>query len=427
MKNVLAGLWLILMSFSLTAAPRSSEWKKVDEAVSKGLPKTAITNLESIIQGALRDKAYAEATRAIGKKIALEGTIQGNKPEEKIIQLEAEIAKAPKEMVPVLDTLLAHWYWHYFQQNKWRFMQRTATGAQPGKDFTTWDLPRLFAEIDRQFQKALAAEKFLKNAPVSAWDDLLQKGTLPDSLRPTLYDFIAHEALEFYTSGEQAASKEEEAFELSAEDPILDSAEKFIAWQPRSAGETNSSSLRAIRLYQELLRFHQGDPPPQLAFADVDLERLTWGWNAAYGDSKSRRYKAALEEFVSGRNPAAMALLDADAARDREYVSDTIEEDDILSDMNRDEDNEDIVSDTKRDEAIVSDTKAVPDDIVSDTKADDADYNPATHSLGKLCPRQHDYRGSGQSVLRLSNRHCRACDREKFHERKQAKRQTQRA
>ena len=133
--------------------------------------------------------------------------------------------------------------------------------------------------------------------------------------------------------------------------------------------------------------------------------------------------KAALEEFVSGRNPAAMALLDADAARDREYVSDTIEEDDILSDMNRDEDNEDIVSDTKRDEAIVSDTKAVPDDIVSDTKADDADYNPATHSLGKLCPRQHDYRRTGKSVLRLSNRHCRACDREKFHERKQAKRQ----
>src|SRR6266567_2025039 len=259
MKSILAGIWLISMSLSLTAGPRDAEWKKVDDAVNKGLPKTAVTNLESIIQGALRDKAYAEATRAIGKKIALEGTIQGNKPEEKIIRLEAEIAKAPKEVVPVLDTLLAHWYWHYFQQNKWRFMQRTTTGAQPGKDFTTWDLPRLFAEIDRQFQKALATEKLLKNTPVSAWDDLLQKGTLPDSLRPTFYDFIAHEALEFYTSGEQAASKEEEAFELSVDDPIFDSAEKFIAWQPRGDGETNSSLLRAIHLYQDLLRFHQAD------------------------------------------------------------------------------------------------------------------------------------------------------------------------
>src|SRR5262249_11032977 len=124
----------------------------------------------------------------------------------------------------VLDTLLAHWYWHYFQQNRWRFMQRTTTGAPPGNDFTTWDLSRLFAEIDRQFQKALAAESYLKTTPVGAWDDLLQKGTQPDSLRPTLYDFIAHEALEFYTLGEQAAAKEQEAFELSASDPVLDSA-----------------------------------------------------------------------------------------------------------------------------------------------------------------------------------------------------------
>jgi hypothetical protein len=69
---------------------------------------------------------------------------------------------------------------------------------------------------------------------------------------------------------------------------------------------------------------------------------------------------------------------------------------------------------------------AVPGSM-SDHTADDADYDPAIHSLGKLCPRRHEYRGTGQSVLRISNRHCRACDREKFHERKQAKRQMQRA
>ena len=92
---------------------------------------------------------------------------------------------------------------------------------------------------------------------------------------------------------------------------------------------------------------------------------------------------AELEEFVSDTNKAAIDLLDADAHSDREYLS--------------------------------------------DTKGDDSDFNPTTHSLGKLCPRQHNYRGTGQSVLRLSNRHCRACDREKFHERKQAKRQAGRA
>jgi hypothetical protein len=286
------------MTSPLQAGPRDAQWKQVEDAIKKGLPKTAITNLEPIIQGALKDKAYAEAVKAIGEKIALEGNIQGNKPEEKITRLEAEIVKAPKEMAPLMDTLLAEWYWQYFQQNRWRFMRRTATATQPGKDFTTWDLPRLFAEIDKQFQKALSADKVLKATPITAWNDLLQKGTMPDSYRPTLYDFIAYQALQFYTSGEQAAAKPEDAFELSADSPILESAEKFIGWQPAAGADTESPALKAIRLYQALLAFHKNDTAPRLAFAHADLERLTWGWNSAFGEDKNVHYKAALEDFI---------------------------------------------------------------------------------------------------------------------------------
>ena len=290
--------FLLLLSPSVRAGSRDAQWKQVEEAIKQGLPKSAITNLEPIIQGAFKDKAYAEALKAIGEKIVLAGNIEGNKPEEKITRLQTEIAKAPKEMVPLMDTLLAEWYWQYFQQNRWRFMQRTATAAQPGNDFTTWDLPRLFAQIDQQFQKALAAEKILKATLISAWDGLLQKGTMPDSYQPTLYDFIVHQALDFYTSGEQAAAKPEDAFELSADSPVLDSAEKFVGWQPAAGADTDSPVLKAVRLYQALLGFHQNDPAPRLAFGDADLGRLTWGWNAAFGESKNARYKAALETFI---------------------------------------------------------------------------------------------------------------------------------
>ena len=313
MKRLLPGVLLAFVSLSLFGGAREAQWKKVQEAISRGLPQTAITNLEPIIREALHDRAYAEAVKAIGKKIALQGNIQGNKPEEKITRLEAELAKAPQEMAPVLQTLLAHWYWHYFQQNRWRFLQRTATAQAPGADFTTWDLPRLFAEIDRHFQQALGAEKALKATPVAAWDDLLAKGTMPDSCRPTLYDFIAHEALAFYTAGEQAGARPEDVFEVPADSPLLGPADKFIGWEPapgvapqgerpagKAAGKMGAFSpvLRAIQLYQALLRFHHNEPPPQLAFAEADLERLTWGWNTAFGEDKNARYKAALEAFI---------------------------------------------------------------------------------------------------------------------------------
>src|SRR5438445_9655982 len=134
------GVAVLIAANPTTPPDRAAQWKKVDEAVNKGLPKSAIQELEPIIAAAIKDKAYPEAIRAISKKIALEGNIQGNKPEERITRMKAEIAKAPKEMVPVMDAVLAHWYWHYFQQNRWRFMQRTATAAAPSDDITTWHL-----------------------------------------------------------------------------------------------------------------------------------------------------------------------------------------------------------------------------------------------------------------------------------------------
>jgi uncharacterized protein YfaS (alpha-2-macroglobulin family) len=292
-------LSMVLLSASLLfafAGTRDEQWKQVDEAMSKGLPKTAIEKLEPIIQAALEEKAYAEAIKAIGRKIALESNIQGNKPEERITRLQAEIAKAPAEMKPVMQAILANWYWHYFQQNQWRFMQRTATAAPPGEDFTTWDLTRIFAEIDKQFTAALAAKDALQQTPIARYNDLLERGTVPDTYRPTLYDFLVHNALEFYTSGEQAAAKPSEAFELMADSPIFGTPDEFVAWNVPTTDE-DSPAYKAVLLYQELLRFHAKDTE-QTALADADLLRLQFGHNAAFGEEKNARYKAALKRYV---------------------------------------------------------------------------------------------------------------------------------
>ena len=116
MKKLLSTLAVIGITITLLNAVgqqakpqlnKTEHWKAYDAALKKGLPKTAITHLDPIIKETLAQKRYAEAIKAIGKKIALEGTIQGNKPQEKIRRLEAEIAKAPKEMVPVMDAILA--------------------------------------------------------------------------------------------------------------------------------------------------------------------------------------------------------------------------------------------------------------------------------------------------------------------------------
>ena len=264
--------YVVSQSFAESKADRSPQWKKVDEAIGKGLPKTAIQELEPIIEAAMKAKEYPEALRAIVRKINLESEIEGNKPEERVLRLKAAIAKAPKEMHPIMDAVLAHWTWHYYEQNRWRFAQRTRTSAAAGDDMTAWDLPRIMAEIDRTFAKALESHKELKATPISTWNGLVEKGTLPDSYRPTVYDFLAFDAVAFYAAAEQAGAKPQDSFEIEADGPALSAAAEFLKWDAKTT-DLDSTNLKCVRLLQSLLAFHKDDAD-RTAYLDADLIRL---------------------------------------------------------------------------------------------------------------------------------------------------------
>ncbi len=287
----------VSMCLSGVSAPDSAAWSRVTEAIEKGRPKTAIELLQPMIDRALADKAYPDAVKALAYRIKLEGDIEGRKPEERIARLEREVGAAPAAMKPVFQTVLGHWYWQYFQQNRWRFMQRTQSGTAAGADLLTWDLARILQEIDARFQTALAEASALQRIPIADWDALLEKGSVPDAFRPTLYDFLAQEALTFYQAGEQAGAKHEDAFELEAGMPVFDDADAFLQWTPASSDE-QSPTLKALRLYRQILSFHRADKDVS-AFIDADLARLAFANNTAVGETKAIRYKAALERFVN--------------------------------------------------------------------------------------------------------------------------------
>ncbi len=286
---------------AMASGPREDEWEAVDAAIERGRPRTAIERLLPLIENAMRDDAHAEAIKAISLRIVLEAEIEGNLPEERITRMRAEIDQAPAEMRPVMEAILAHWYWQYFQQSRGRLMQRTATATAPGDDLTTWDLPRILDEIDRQFTRALEGAEALQEVPVERYDALFEQGTAPDAYRPTVYDVLAHHALRFYTAGEQAASVGEDTVDLRADGPIFAPAAEFLAWQPTAPGDEDSLTLRAVRLFQDLLRFHQDDED-RSAFLDTNLARLQFGHNQVVGEEKSDRYQAALRRLAEA-NP----------------------------------------------------------------------------------------------------------------------------
>lgn len=302
LADAVGSLALFIGPLLLMAAPpvATAGWQKVYEARDKGLPGTAIEELKPLLADALQHQRHAEAVKAIAFRIAFEGQIEGGKAEENVIRLEAEIGKAPAEMRPVMEAILAHWYWAYFRQNRWRLMERTRTAEAPGQDLTTWDLPRILAEIDRRFTAALANERQLKATAIDDYDDLLEKGSVPDAYRPTLFDFLAHEALQFYQAAEQGGAWAEDEFEIDADSPVFCPVAAFLQWDPATT-DALSPRLKALRLFRNLLAFHQADRD-RSAFLDADLVRLNFARNQAVGMDRNVRFKEALQNFVAA-NP----------------------------------------------------------------------------------------------------------------------------
>ena len=100
-----------------SASPRDSQWAQVEDAMDRGLPRTAIALLDEIIPEALEDQAYAESTKAICLQIALEGWFESDYG-KLIVQLETALAEAPEPMEPVMETTLALW-WSSASPKRW--------------------------------------------------------------------------------------------------------------------------------------------------------------------------------------------------------------------------------------------------------------------------------------------------------------------
>ncbi len=290
------------------------QWAEVNTAINQGRPQTAIEKLQLIITRATEQKNHPEAIKAISLQIELQGSIRGDQPDLKIRQMREAIDAAPAEMHPVMDAILARWMWQFFQQNQWQFMQRTAVAQDDSdndsqddadaegvslddSDMLTWDLRRILKAIDQQFAKSLAEAEKLQAIPVDAYKQLLQQGNVPAEYRPTLYDILVHHALEFYSSDVQAGSRAAYAFELKADSPIFASQSDFLQWNPESEDD-RAPLLVAVKLHQDLLRFHLRDDNPT-ARLDIDLTRLQFGHHHAVGEEKDDRYAAALKRFES--------------------------------------------------------------------------------------------------------------------------------
>ncbi len=274
----------------------AKEWQEIDTLILKNnLPKTALEKINAVYKKAQDQHLPAEVIKALIYRISLQNTVQETDANNEIIELSSEINKNDNTAAKaILHSILAQKYVEIYNRDRWRISQRSETILFKKEDVNTWSNDDFLKAINENFKASLEDATLLQKISLNEFNAIIIAGNTRN-LRPTLYDLLAHEALDYYKNPIEPNTNSAFAFTLNNPD-IFATAAAFTAHDFNSEDST-SSMLKALKLFQQLIAFHQNDKDLN-AFIDVDLERLEWEKQKTILPAKEDLYKNAIENIT---------------------------------------------------------------------------------------------------------------------------------
>ncbi|RKE90975.1 alpha-2-macroglobulin family protein [Ichthyenterobacterium magnum] len=288
MKNILSILMIILFA-NLSQAQNSNYtklWKSVEQLEQEGLPKSALKIVEQISLQAKKDSNTPQHIKSLLYKSKYALTLEKDAQLKIINDFKSEISQSEAPTKNILENLLANLYWQYFNQNRYKFYNRTKTENKiDTEDFRTWDLQTLFDEINIHFQNSLNNGLILKQTSLNDYKAIISEQKDSKLYRPTLFDLLSYNALDFYKTDENSITKPAYKFEI--DDPKFLSDYNTFSNLSIESKDSTSLQLRALKIYQNLIKFHLKDKTKK-ALVDADIKRLKFVLqHATFSDKES--------------------------------------------------------------------------------------------------------------------------------------------
>ncbi len=271
------------------------EWKVVDDFVKKNLPKSALTEVKKIYALAKKEKQGAQLIKTLVYMTSLQQENREDNETTAIKEIEKELTTTDGSAASILKSLLAEMYWNYFQGNRYQLYGRTNTSNFKKEDIATWTADDLHKKISDLYLSSLKDEKLLWQTKLEPFDAIIVKGNMR-KLRPTLYDLLAHRALDYFKNDERDITKPAYSFEINETQAFAPAAEfvqhKFIT------NDSASLHYKALLIFQDLLSFHLASKNTD-ALIDANIEWIEFAKQYSVLPDKDELYLKALTTLTS--------------------------------------------------------------------------------------------------------------------------------
>jgi uncharacterized protein YfaS (alpha-2-macroglobulin family) len=281
----------------------AATWKKIDQLLAKDQTTSAAKLLEPLYQQARQRQDTPEYLRALLYKLRLLEAKEEEVDYQAIALVEADLKTAKFPVQPILHSLLAQLYGNYYDEHRYELHDRTTQAAPnptdaSAADLRTWDAARLGSAIIGHYRASLQDDpKRQQQLQLATLGYAVRGGNAEGrQLRPTLYDLLAHRAIDGLGHDEYYVTRPAEQFELK--DPALFKADFDFARLSLSAPVADSlnGQFQALLALQQLTCFRLADSKNLAALADVDLKRLRFVHQHSELANKDELYRAALAQ-----------------------------------------------------------------------------------------------------------------------------------
>jgi Bacterial Alpha-2-macroglobulin MG10 domain/Alpha-2-macroglobulin family/MG2 domain len=284
-----------LLSFSQSGFPYDHEWKITDSLMNiKNLPKSALEEVNKVYAAAKKDRQEAQWVKAIIYKNHLQG-VEDRDITQSMKELEDEISTAPPRVAALLKSIEAENLYQYLLANGYEMRNRTAIISDTSTDISAWTTIRFNMKIRSLYLSSLNNSPLLQQTPIDRLDPILMKGNARE-LRPTLFDLLSWRALDYFRIDEPVNLNVKD--DKLMENIALFSEAPFFMHFGFSKTDSAANNLLAVRIYQQLLRFHAKDIPLD-AWIDADISRIQFAYQYAQMPGKDSLYLNALERITS--------------------------------------------------------------------------------------------------------------------------------
>lgn len=194
------------------------------------------------------------------------------------VAIKNQLARSERaENTAVWHCCMARLLTEYFNQYRWMIYDRTRVEEPLPEDFRTWDAQTLTQQIFFHYQKSLENEELLMQVPIRDYKPILDT-LLSEEYRPTLYDFLAFQALNFLQEKYVSTYLPGASSVITDEQYWADN--ETFAHLTMEDQESGSCVLFSLKVMQTLTRMHLKDANAR-ALLDVTLRRF--GFLAANG------------------------------------------------------------------------------------------------------------------------------------------------